>query len=198
MLGQQRDVLSALTQWSYFQGNHAHTVVEIFPEFALSDKLQQILVGGGYDSCVNRDFFCAANSAEPFFLQHSQQLHLHRQTHLTNLIQEDSALVGNLEQTFLVHGCPCKGTFHVTKQFAFQQRFWKCAAVNRNKWEVTTTALQVNCSCGQLFAGPAFASDQNRTLSRTDRFNGMKELLHLSTRADDVAEAIFVVEVPFK
>ncbi len=56
------------------------------------------------------------------FLQNTQQLGLKGRRRVGNLIKENRAAVGLVEQSSLVRHCPGKGSLHMSKQLTFEQR----------------------------------------------------------------------------
>ena len=73
-------------------------VVQVAPERAHQHLLAQVAVGGGDHAHVHADGLLAAHAPELALLQHAQQLGLRAQRHLADLVQEDAAAVGQLEE----------------------------------------------------------------------------------------------------
>ena len=72
------------------------------------------------------------HAAEAALLQDAKQLHLHPRAHLANLVEEDRALLRDLEQTLLVRICAREGAAHVTEHLRLEERFRHRAAVERH------------------------------------------------------------------
>ena len=66
-------------------------------------------------------------------LQHAQQLRLHRQRQLADLVEEQRAAVGQLEQARLVVGGAGERAAHVAEQLALEQRLDDRRAVDRHE-----------------------------------------------------------------
>jgi hypothetical protein len=97
MLHQDRDVLTTFAQRRQHHRQDVETVVEILPELALGHHLPQIALCAGEDADVDRH---SPRAAQPFdrpVLEHAQQLDLHRQRHVVDVVQEDRAGIGQLE-----------------------------------------------------------------------------------------------------
>ena len=122
VLGEQRDVLAPLAQRRQHDRDDVEAVVQVLAEPALGDGLGQVLVGGGDDPDVGLQFLEAADAAEAPLLQHAQQLHLHHRAHLADLVEEDGALLGDLEQPLLVAVGAGEGAAHVAEQLRLEQR----------------------------------------------------------------------------
>ena len=80
---------------------HGETVVEVGLEFALLDKLQQIPVGRADHAHIHLNELIAADPHEFPLLNDAKQLGLHGDGQLADLVEKDSALVGNLKQALL-------------------------------------------------------------------------------------------------
>ena len=97
-------------------------VVEVFAELAFLGQPEQIAVGGGDDADVDLDGLRAADPLEPALLEHAQQLGLHGQGDLADLVEEDRAAVGHLEAALALADRAGESAFLVAEQLAFQQR----------------------------------------------------------------------------
>ena len=76
MLRQQRDVFRPLAQRRQVDRDHMYPIVEILTEFSFTDRLVQVLVGGGNEPHVHSMGLNRANRVKLLFLKHPQQLHL--------------------------------------------------------------------------------------------------------------------------
>ena len=65
----------------------------------------------------------AADALEPAFLEDAEQLGLHGQRNLADLVEEDGAAVGQLEPALALADGAGEGPFLVAEELAFQQRF---------------------------------------------------------------------------
>ena len=72
VMGQRRNVLAAFAQRRNRNDDHAQPVVEVFPEIAHFDFVQQVFVGGRDDPHVDGDVLVASDPADPVFLQGPQ------------------------------------------------------------------------------------------------------------------------------
>ena len=73
------------------------TVIQILTEFLLSNGFLQIPVCRGDDPDVRLESGIASDPRKLPLLKDAEELALHRQGHLANLIQEESASVALLE-----------------------------------------------------------------------------------------------------
>ena len=70
------------------------------------------------------------SAPELALLQHAQQLHLHDRAHLADLVEEDRALLGDLDQPLLVAVGAGERAAHVAEQLGVEQRLGQRAAVD--------------------------------------------------------------------
>ena len=64
----------------------------------------QVAMRGGDDAHVGRHRLGAADRANLVLLQHAQQLHLQAHRHVADLIEQQRAAVGGLEQALSARG----------------------------------------------------------------------------------------------
>ncbi len=80
--------------------------------------LAQVPVGGGDDAHVHPLQILAADAAELTLLQHAQQLGLRGERHLPDLVEEDGAAVGQLEEPLPERGGAGEGALLVPEELA--------------------------------------------------------------------------------
>ena len=85
---------------------------------------------GGDDAHVAADRHVIADALEHALLQHAQQLHLHRQAHVADLVEEQRAALGDLEAALAGGDRAGEGAFLVAEQLAFEQLGRNGAAVD--------------------------------------------------------------------
>ena len=101
VLRQQRNVLVPLAQRRQLHGDDVQAVEEILAELPLLHHLAQLDVRRGDDPDVDLDRLDAAEAHELALLDHAQQLGLRLERDVADLVEEDRALVGELEQALL-------------------------------------------------------------------------------------------------
>ena len=109
-----------LMQRRHFQREYAQPVIQIFAESAFDDGPFQIAMGGSDDPHVTTQSACATDALIHTLLQNAQQLDLHWQAHVTDLVQEQRAALGQLETPLARTDCTGEGTFLVAEQFALE------------------------------------------------------------------------------
>src|SRR5690242_17535726 len=74
--------------------DHRETIIEILAKLLLCDRGPEVFVGGSYDANIDFPRRQRADTQDFLILQYAQQLGLRAQWHVTDLIQENGALVG--------------------------------------------------------------------------------------------------------
>src|SRR5207302_3819273 len=95
---EQWNIIAAFAQGWHLYGNHAKTIVKVLAETAFRDLLFKLLVRGGNDADIHIRFFGTADRADFAFLEDAVELHLHGEAHISDLIHEERAAMGSLEQ----------------------------------------------------------------------------------------------------
>src|SRR5258708_22097169 len=85
-----------------------------------------------------------------------------------------------------------KGAFYMPEQFRLEQCFRECAEVHAHHRKVPTRACRMNRSGGDFFASASFASYQNSRSSRSHKPDGIRNLLHGPTSANQELEPRFM------
>ena len=95
---QQRDVFAPAVERRHLDVHDVQAVVEVFAELAAHHELLQVAVRGRDHAHVDRDGVGGADGADLVLLQHAQQLHLQAHRHVADLVEQQRAAVGRLEQ----------------------------------------------------------------------------------------------------
>src|SRR6185503_15283232 len=95
--------------------------VEVLAEAALLHLRLHVLVRGGDEAHVRADGPRPADAEELLGLQGAQQLHLHRGRDLADLVQEEHALVRDLEEARLAAEGAAERALLVAEELALEQ-----------------------------------------------------------------------------
>ena len=95
--------------------------VQVLAERAGLDHLFEVAVRRGDDAAVGAHALLAADARELAGLQHAQHLRLRGQRHVADLVEEDRAAIGDLEQAALLRDRAGERTALVTEQLALDQ-----------------------------------------------------------------------------
>ena len=91
MLREQQDVAAARAQRRHRDRDDVDPIEQILAEPLLLDLGLEIAVGRGDDARLERHLLVAADRAHLALLEHAQQLDLHLERHLADLVEEDRA-----------------------------------------------------------------------------------------------------------
>src|SRR5437667_134003 len=101
--------------------DYIQPIEKIFAKKLLRNLLFQCLVGGSDDSNVGLNSGISADTRELPLLQNSENLALHCQRHVADLIQKQRSAVALLKPPNSLRRSASKSPFFVPEEFAFQQ-----------------------------------------------------------------------------
>ncbi len=185
-LDQLVDVLQPLAQRRHADLDDVDAVEQVLAELALGDQRRQVLVGGRQDAHVDREFPGLADRPHALFLDDAQQLDLHVQRQVGDLVQEQRAALGGLDQALLVGDRAGEAALLVAEQLAFHQLGRDRAAVHRHERPVAARAGVVDQVRDQLLAGARLAVDVHRRLAARDALDHLAQLLHGARAAEEL------------
>jgi hypothetical protein len=107
----------------------------------------------GDQAHVDLEALRRAHGAHLALLQHAQELHLERDGHVADLVQEERALVRRLEKTLVVAVRARERAFDVSEELGFEKLLGDRAAVDRHERLIAAAARAVDRSRDQLLAG---------------------------------------------
>ena len=99
MLHEQGVIFWAFAQRRDIDHHHLETVKQILAELSGGDHLLNIPVGCGNEPHIDADRGDAPHPQQRSFLDNPQQLDLHGDGHLANLIEKNRSAVGRLQQS---------------------------------------------------------------------------------------------------
>src|SRR6202035_6094725 len=82
-------------------GDDGEAVVEVFAKAIFRHQLRQIGVGGGDDAHVDLDHVDGTQAHELLLLDHAKELGLRIEIDVADLVEEDRAAIGYLEESSL-------------------------------------------------------------------------------------------------
>jgi hypothetical protein len=116
VFGQWDDVGETLAQRWQRQGNDAKTIEQVLAKAPIAYQARQITMRCGYNAHINRHS-AAADWRHYALLQGAQQLGLHHQFHVPDLVEEQRATGGLAERP----GAVCHGAGKSAANMAEQQ-----------------------------------------------------------------------------
>ena len=108
------------------QRRHAHAdlvqaIEQILAEAPVGHHPVEILVGRAHDPHVDLNRLASADPLDDLVLQKAQQLDLHRQRHVADLVEKQRAAMRALDPADGLPERPGKGAFFMAEQLAFEQ-----------------------------------------------------------------------------
>ena len=194
VVDERRDVLLALAQRRELDRDDVQPVEEVLAEASLLDGAPQVDVGGRHDPDVHLDGLDAAEPHELALLHHAQELGLGLEGDVADLVEEQRALVRQLEEALLGVDRPGEGALHVAEEVRLEQVVGQAARVDHDEGLVGPRAVGVDRLGHQLLAGAALAHHQDRGARRRRLGDQAEDLLHPLALAHDLGEARLVPE----
>ena len=107
-----------------------------------------------------------------------KQLDLDALVELADLVEEQRAAVGDLEESLAVGVGAGEGPLAVAEELALDQVFGQGAAVDRDEGPIGAAALVVEAARDQLLARAGLAQDHDRGVGGGDGIDQPADLLH--------------------
>src|SRR5438874_12014584 len=169
VIGEQRNVFRTLLEARYVDRDDAQPIVQIFTQCARFDGVLWIAIRRRDEAHVdNRIRRLAADAPHDAVLNYAQQLRLRRFGHLEQLVQEERAAVGRLEQAGFIADRAGERAFAVAEHLRFQQRFGKGGAIHSDEGFAAAAAVRVNELRYQLLARAARPRNEHRGVGGRD------------------------------
>ncbi len=128
----------------------------------------------------------AADGQHLVVFQHAQQLHLHGQRNVRQLVEEDGAAVGQRQQPGPGLGGAGERPLDVAKQLAFHKVGVQARHVDRQERAIAVGAVAVDGAGDQLLAGAALAGDEDGGVARGHQGDALEDRLHGRALPDDL------------
>jgi hypothetical protein len=194
VLDQERDVLATLAERGENEARDVEAVVEVEAEALVGDRLLQILVRRRDDPHVDRHGLVVAEAADLAFLDRAQQLRLEGRLRLRDLVEEERAAVGLLEETAARGDRAGVRPTHVAEELALEERLAHGGAVHRDEGLVGPQRVRVDRARHELLARAALTRDEHGRVGRRDAHDASEHVPDRRGAADDVGEAVALAE----
>ena len=125
-------------------------------------QLVQVAIGGRDDAHIDLHRPLGADRIDFAFLQRAQQLDLHVEPQLADLVEEQRAAIGFLEFAQMLVGGAGEGALLVAEQDAFDQVLGDGAAIDGDEGLAGALRAALDGARDQLLADAEFAFDQDR------------------------------------
>ena len=156
------NIVAALAQRRHGNREHVQPEEKILAEAAGGDRAGQIGIRERHQARVHAQRFGAAEALEGALLEHAQQLRLHSGSERRDFVEHDGAALRHLEASRLArHGAGERAAL-VAKKLGFDKLRRQAGAIDFQERRVAARAALVNPARELIFAGAAFAGDQQR------------------------------------
>src|SRR5437763_3911322 len=152
MYDERMDVARPLAQGGQLDRKDRQTIEQIAAKTSLLDRALKINVRCSDHTHINLQNFVAADARELAVLQHAQQTHLRRQTHLANLIEKERAAIRLFKPAAPSLARIRERALLVAEEFGFKQRLRDRAAVEFDVRALAPLRVVVNQIREQIFA----------------------------------------------
>jgi len=108
-------------------GKGIQTKKKVLSEGAFFHLCLKVFVGGGNDSEVGVDLFCAAKALEASLLKNPQELYLDCQGQISDLVKKDCSSICQLKAPLLPFICPGEGALFMTEELTCNSSWGRVA-----------------------------------------------------------------------
>ena len=161
IIGQQRDVVSAFPEGRDGERDDVEPVIQVFAERVLSDDLFERHFGGGDDPYIHSDGPGPADAPELPAFQETQQLDLHIDGYVVDIVEENAPRMGQLEQSFFAFPGACISSFLMAEELAGQQVGGNGRETDLDQGMGAAVAGPVDVLGQDLFSHAGLADEQN-------------------------------------
>src|SRR5208337_1393007 len=178
---ERQNVLAAFAQRRDTQRDDVEAVIEILAKVMRGDFGLEIAIGRGDYSRIDVDRAFAADALEVLILQKAQKLGLEGGRQVGNLVEKNGAAVGRLETARLVLDRAGERAADVAEKFAFEKFLRERSAIDDNERLALARAPSMNLPRDDVFAGTAFAGEQDSGVACGGLARGFEQALHRGT-----------------
>ena len=160
---------------------------EILTKHSLPDRHGQVFVGRRDDTHVHREGSLAAHAFDDAVLEYAQQFRLRLRSQVSDLVEEQSAAVRQLEPALPPLRRAREGAAFVSEHLRLDQITRDRGAIDGDERLVAAAprALPMDRRGDQLLAGAGFARDQHTRFRGRDARDQRAQLFHRNARSDE-------------
>src|SRR5690606_30371226 len=160
------EVAVALAERGQTVGEHEQAVVEVAAEATFGDGALEVHAGSGDDADVDAEGAFAAEAADLAVLERGEELGLERKRQLTDLVQEERAGGGLLEEAAVRLLGARERAAGVAEEFAFEQGLGHAGAVDGDEGCAGAARAIVDGAGEEALAGAGFAGEEDGCVDR--------------------------------
>ena len=161
MLCQEHRVGGMFAQRRHPHRDDLEPVIQVLPKLAARHSRLDVLVGHRDHPDIHADVPRAADAPELACFHDAQQLCLHGELHVADLVEQQCSTVRQLHQAFLGGFGIRKRAALVAKQLALEKVFRHGRAIDVHQRLIGARAVEVDRTGGQLLARAVLASDED-------------------------------------
>ena len=188
-LHEEGHVLAAFAERRERDRDDAEPVEEVLAEASFRDEPRQVGIRGRDDAHVGVLRLDRAHGQKLPLLQDAQELRLRLDRHRADLVEEDRALVGGLEQALLVGDRAGERATHVAEEVRLQKVGRERPGVDRHEGARRPRRQPVEGLRDELLARAALAGDEDCRARRRGLADRLENALHRRGAADDLLQA---------
>ncbi len=188
VVAEDRDVSGAVTEGRKMDGDDVDAVVEVFAEAAGARHLFKVFVGGADEAEVDLAEGAAAEALDLVVFEDAEELGLKGEGEGGDLVEEEGAVVGELDLAGAGLGGAGEGAFFATEEFRLDEVFGEGGAVEADVGLGGAAAEGDESAGDELFAGAAFATDEDVDAGVGNLLDGVVDEAHGFAGANEILE----------
>src|ERR1700722_3442148 len=189
MRSEYRNVVPAFAKRRDLQGKNAQPVVQIRAEPPLMDQVIEVVIGGGNDAHLGLTRAVTTDRLKLAVLQHTEQLGLHLQRQIADLVEKKRTAVCQLKAPDSIRHGSAKGTLNVAEQLAFEQLSGNRTAVELDQGTLTPRTVLMDGAGHQLLADAGLAQNKYGSICWRDHFNLLEDAADSGAAAQNFVSA---------
>ena len=143
-------------------------VVEVLAELAVLGQIFKIAMRSRHGAHIHGDWRISADPLDFTLFENAQELRLHGERHVANLVQEKCAAPCLLELSQVASRSAGERTFFMAKEFRLNQLCRDRRAIQRNEWTGAARAALVQGAGDQLFTCARFTKNRDSRFACRD------------------------------
>ena len=183
------EIAHALAERRELDVNHVQSVVEVLAEAARLHLGLEVAVRRGDDADVALRRAGLSEGRVLALLEQAEELHLHRERQLADLVEEERPAFGSSDETTTGSLRAREGALRMAEELALDELVRDRAAVDRDEGRVPASARVVQRGDDELLTGSALAGDEHRASRARDAVDRIEHLREPGILADDLPAA---------
>src|SRR3984957_9760310 len=168
-------------------------VIEILAKQPRTRPIREIAIGRRNNAYVDLHRALGADGIDLSFLQRAQQLDLHVEAKLADLVEEQGSSISFLELAKMFVGRARERAFLMTEQNRFDEILGNGAAVHGDEGPPCAFGRTLDGAGDHLLADARFSFDENRNVRLRRPPAEADDLMHLAADTDEIVEIETVI-----